>query len=130
MKRVIKQFPNSVQAFEAQYDLLDNKVCGDWQGLPKCPEMEANLYLKYAGTYPESPRAPEAMYNAIYRTGVLVTMYQVEDATKRADEAAKRTQDLAAEMQSRFPNSDYTRRAQSIAFRVKQGVSIYGNDRQ
>ena len=130
MKRVIKQFPNSVQAFEAQYDLLDNKLCGDWQGLPKCPEMEANLYLKYAGNYPESPRAPEAMYNAIYRTGVLVTMYQVEDATKRAEDAAKRTQELAADMQSRFPNSDYTRRAQSIAFRVKQGVSIYGNDRE
>ncbi len=130
MKRVIKQFPNSVHAFEAQYDLLDNKLCGDWQGLPKCPEMEANLYLKYAGNYPESPKAPEAMYNAIYRTGVLVTMYKVEDNNKRADDASRRTADLAAEMQSRFPNSDYTRRAQSIAFRVRQGVSIYGNDRE
>ena len=130
LKRVIKQFPNSVQAFEAAYDLIDNKLCGDWQGLPKCPEQEANLYLKYAANYPESPRASEAMYNAVYRTGVLVTMYQVEDATKRADDAAKRTQDLAAEMQSRFPSSDYTRRAQSIAFRVRQGVSIYGNDRE
>ena len=130
MKRVIKQFPGSVYAFEAAYDLLDNKLCGDWQGLPKCPETEASLYLKYAGNYPESPRAPEAMYNAIYRTGVLVTMYQVEDATKRAADAAKRTQDLTADMQSRFPNSDYTRRAQSIAFRVRQGVSIYGNDRE
>ncbi len=130
LKRVIKQFPGSIYAFEAAYDLLDNKLCGDWQGLPKCPEMEASLYLKYAAAYPESPRAPEAMYNAVYRTGVLVTMYQVEDATKRADEAAQRTQDLTAQMQSRFPTSDYTRRAQSIAFRVKQGVSIYGNDRQ
>ena len=130
LKRVIKQFPNSVHAFEAAYDLLDNKLCGDWQGLPKCPEQEASLYLKYAGNYPESPRAPEAMYEAVYRTGVLVTMYQVEDATKRSVDAAKRTQDLAADMQAKFPNSDYTRRAQSIAFRVRQGVSIYGNDRE
>ncbi len=32
-------------------------------------------------------------------------------------------------MQNDYANSDYTRRAQSIAFRVKQGISIYGNDR-
>ncbi len=130
MKRVIKSYPNSPWAFQAQYDLLDNKLCGDWQGLPKCPEQEAGLYLKYASSYPESPRAPEAMYNAIYREGVLVTMYQVEDETKRADAARQRTAELTADMQSRFPTSDYTRRAQSIAFRVQQGLSIYGNDRE
>ena len=82
MKRVIKQFPNSVPAFDAAYDLIDNKLCGDWQGLPKCPEMEANLYLKYANNYPESPKSPEALYNAVYREGVLVTMYQVQDDKK------------------------------------------------
>ncbi len=130
LKRVIKQFPNSQYAFEAAYDLIDNKLCGDWQGLPKCPEMEANLYLKYASQYPESPRAPEAVYNAIYRQGVLVTMYQVSDERKRAEAAAKRTQDLVADMQTHFPTSDFTRRAQSIAYRVKQDLSIYGNDRE
>ena len=129
MKRVIKGYPNSPYAFQAAYDLLDNKLCGDWQGLPRCPEMEANLYLKYADQYPESPKAPEAMYNAIYRTGVLVTMYQVEDNLKRSQASAERTEKLSADMQTRFPNSDYTRRAASLAFRVKQGLSIYGNDR-
>ena len=127
---MIKQYPNSQHAFAAAYDLLDNKLCGDWQGLPKCPEMEAGLYLKYVSQYPESPRAPEAMYNAVYREGVLVTMYQVEDNSKRADAARARTVQLAADMQTKFPASDYTRRAQSIAFRVKQGLSIYGNDRE
>ena len=130
MKRVIKQYPNSVHAFEAAYDLIDNKLCGDWQGLPKCPEMEAGLYLKYADQYPESPRAAEAMYNAVYREGVLVTMFGVEDNRRRAEAAAKRTEELAADMHVRCAASDYTKRAEAIAFRVKQGLSVYGNDRE
>ena len=38
-------------------------------------------------------------------------------------------QGLAQDMVTRFPDSDYTRRAQSIAFRIKQGIPIYGSDR-
>ena len=129
LKKVMKLYPGTKYAFLAAYDLLDNKLCGDWQGLPKCPEMEANLYVKYAEQYPESPKAPEAFYNAVYREGVLVSMYTVEDDHKRADNAAQRTQAMADEMQRRFGDSDYTARAVSIAFRVKQGLSIYGNDR-
>ena len=130
MKHILKNYPQSDQAAEAAYDLLDNKLCGDWQGLPHCPEMEADLYLKYAGRWPASPKAPEAVYNAVYREGVLVTMYDVQDDHKRAQAAADRTQKLAADMQKDYANSDYTRRAQSIAFRVKQGLSVYGNDRE
>ncbi len=40
--------------------------------------MEADLYLKYADQWPASPKAPEAVYNAVYRQGVLVTMYDVD----------------------------------------------------
>ena len=129
LKRVMKQYPGSKYAMMAAYDLLDNKLCGDWQGLPKCPEMESGLYLKYAEQNPESPRSAEAFYNAVYRQGVLVTMYQVQDERKRAEGAAKRTAEITAEMRSRFGGSDFTRRAESIAYRVSQGISIYGNDR-
>ena len=129
LKRVIKNYPGSKYAFLAAYDLLDNKLCGDWQGLPKCPEMEANLYLKYAQQYPESPKAAEALYNAIYRQGVLVTMYTVEESRKRADVAAARVAELAGGMRTRFGGSDYTRRAESLAFKVKQGIPIFGTDR-
>lgn len=129
LKRVIKNFPNTKYAALAAYDLLDNKICGDWQGLPKCPEMEANLYMKYAEQWKESPKAAEAQYNAAYRMGVLVTMYQVTDDRKRSLAAADRCQSLAADMHTRFPDSDFTRRAESIAFRVKQGIPIYGSDR-
>jgi len=127
MKRIIKLFPNSKYAAAAAYNLIDNKLCGDWQGLPKCPEMESGLYLKYADQYSDSARAAEAMYNAVYRQGVLVAMYKVEDNRKRSESAEGRTQKLAAEMHTRFPNSDFTHRAESIAYRVQQNISIYGN---
>jgi len=129
LKRVMKTWPSSKWAALAAYDLLDNKLCGDWQGLPKCPEMEAGLYMKYTEQWKESPKAAEAQYNAVYRMGVLVTMYQVSDDRKRSLAAADRAQGLAQDMVTRFPDSDYTRRAQSIAFRIKQGIPIYGSDR-
>jgi len=129
LKRVMKNYPTTKFAALAAYDLLDNKLCGDWQGLPKCPEMEAGLYMRYAEQWKESPKAPEAQYNAVYRMGVLVTMYQVSDDRKRSQAAADRCLGLAADMHTRFPDSDYTRRAESIAFRVKQGIPVYGSDR-
>ena len=75
MQRVMKLYPASKFAALAAYDLIDNKLCGDWQGLPKCPEMEAGLYERYADRYPDSPKAAEALYDATYREGVLVEMY-------------------------------------------------------
>jgi hypothetical protein len=130
LKKVMKYWPGTKYAFLAAYDLLDNKVCGDWQGLPKCPEMEINLYLRYAAQYPESPKAAESFYNAVYREGVLVTMYQVDGEQKRADDAANKVQGMAADMKQRFGSTDWTWRAQSIAYRVKQGISVYGTDRE
>ena len=129
MNKIIKYYPRSPQAARAAYTKLDNKLCGDWQGLPKCPEMEANMYLKYVGEWPDSPRAAEAFYNAIYREGVLVNMYSLENDNKRSQFAADRVAKLTADMRAHYADSDYTRRAQSIAFRVKQGIPIYGSDR-
>lgn len=130
MQKLMKLYPNSKFAALAAYDLIDNKLCGDWQGLPKCPEMEAALYEKYADRYPDSPKAPEALFNATYREGVLVEMYLVEDEKKRSDQAAANVQGLAAEMKQRYPGTDYAARAASIAYRVAQGLPIYGNDRE
>lgn len=129
LKRVMKNYPNSSDAAKAAFDLLDNKLCGDWQGLPKCPEMETNLYIKYADRYPAGPRSPEALFDAAYRQGALVTMYLVDDDRKRSEGAAGNCQALADRLLKEYPQSDYTARAQSIAFRVKQGISVYGSDR-
>src|SRR5438045_178317 len=55
LKNVVKKFPHTKWADLAAYDLLDNKMCGDWQGASKCPDKEADLYEKYAAEHPESP---------------------------------------------------------------------------
>jgi len=129
MKKVMKMYPGSKFAALAAYDLLDNKLCGDWQGLPKCPEMETGLYQKYAQQYPDGPKAAEALYNAVYRQGVVVTMYNVQEDRKRAQAAAQRTQALAQELKERYPKTDFAARGDSIAFRVSQGIPIFGSDR-
>jgi hypothetical protein len=129
LKRVMKAYPGTKFAAMAAYDLLDNKLCGDWQGLPKCPEMETGLYQKYAQQYPDGPKSAEALYNAVYRQGVVVTMYAVQEDRKRSQSAAQRTQALAQELKEKYPKSDYTARGESIAFRVAQGIPIYGSDR-
>ncbi len=129
MKKVIKRYPGTRYAAMAAYKMLDNKLCGDWQGLPKCPEMEAGLYEKYAKQFPDGPKTAEALYNAAYREGVAVTMYTVDGNRKRAEAAAAKTQALATESRSRFPQSDFGARAQSVAYRVQQGIAVYGSDR-
>jgi hypothetical protein len=129
LKKVMKTYPGSKFAAMAAFDLLDNKLCGDWQGLPKCPEMETGLYQKYAQQYPDGPKSAEALYNAVYRQGVAVTMYAVQEDHKRSQAAAQRTQALAQELKEKYPKSDYAARGVSIAFRVSQGIPIYGSDR-
>lgn len=129
LKRVMKMYPDTPYAARAAFDLLDEKLCGDWQGLPKCPEMETQLYLKYADRYPDGPKSAEALYDAAYRQGVLVTMYSVDDDKKNAAKAAENCQSIADELLQKYPKSDFAARAESIAYRVKQGIPIYGSDR-
>jgi hypothetical protein len=129
LKKVMKTYPGSKFAAMAAFDLIDNKLCGDWQGLPKCPEMETGLYQKYAQQFPDGPKSAEALYNAVYRQGVAVTMYAVQEDRKRSQAAAQRTQALAQELKEKYPKSDYAARGVSIAFRVSQGIPIYGSDR-
>ena len=44
MKQVMKKFPDSKWAQLAAFHLIDNKLCGDWQGSSKCPDKEAEIY--------------------------------------------------------------------------------------
>jgi hypothetical protein len=129
LKRVMKFYPDSPFAARAAFDLIDNKLCGDWQGLPKCPELETQLYLKYANQYRTGPKSAEALYDAAYRQGVLVTMYALDESMKLSAQASKNCASIAAQLQAQYPTTDYAARAASIAFRVAQGIPIYGNDR-
>ena len=128
LQKVVKTGGGKYPALAA-FDLLDAKLCGDWQGLPKCPEREADLYAKYADTYPDGPKTAQALWDAVYRQGVLVTMYTAEENKKRADVASQRAHALRDQLANRFPTSDYTARAASLVYRVEQGIAIYGSDR-
>ncbi len=56
MKKVIKKYPGTKWADLAAYHLIENKLCGDWEATAKCPEMEAQLYMKYVEDHPQSPK--------------------------------------------------------------------------
>jgi hypothetical protein len=67
MKQLIKKFPHTKWADLAAYDMIDNKLCGDWKGEAKCPEKESEIYEHYAHDHPQSPKAAEAIYKAAWR---------------------------------------------------------------
>ncbi len=129
LKKVIKNYPHTRQADLAEFDLIDNKLCGDWQGSEKCPAKESELYEKYATEHPDSPRAARALYEATYRQAVLSDMYAADDNDKKQDEARNRAHDLLARLKDKFPQSDYTWRAAALVYKLDQGVPVYGIDR-
>jgi len=59
MKLVMKKYPGTKWADLAAFHLLENKLCGDWQGASKCPDKEADMYEKYAKEHEQSPAAPD-----------------------------------------------------------------------
>ena len=130
MKKIIKFYPRTRQAALAAYEMIDNKLCGDWQGQPKCPEKETDYYEKYASEYPDGPRTAQALYQAVYRQAVLVDMFNADGGDKKADSAKARAHELAARMKDKFPQSDYTARALAIVFKLDQGIPVYGIERQ
>src|SRR5579863_1138310 len=130
MKKIIKAWPRSRQAALAAYELIDNKLCGDWQGQEKCPEKETEYYEKYSSEYPDGPRTPQALYQALYRQAVLVDMFNADNSDKKADAAKSHAHDLAARMKDKFPQSDYTARALALMFKIDQGIPVYGIEKQ
>ena len=130
MKKIIKFYPRTRQAALAAYAMIDNKLCGDWQGREKCPEKETEYYEKYAAEYPDGPRTAEALYQAVYRQAVLVDMFNADNSDKKADAAKAHAHELAARMKDKFPQSDYTGRALTLIFKLDQGIPVYGIEKQ
>jgi outer membrane protein assembly factor BamD (BamD/ComL family) len=130
MKEVIKKFPNTKWADLAAFHLIDNKLCGDWQAASKCPDKEADLYEKYVKEHPQSPVAPEALYDAASRRAALIEIYKTEEQQKKSEESRGRATALAQQLLSQYPQSDYAARGQTLLFQVQQGVPTYGNDVQ
>lgn len=130
MKLVMKKFPDSKWAQLAAFHLIDNKLCGDWQGSSKCPDKEADMYEKYAKEHPDSPAAPEAVYNAASRRAALIEIYKTEEQSKKSEQAKNQAISLAQHLISQYPQSDWSSRGQTLLFMVQQGVPTYGNATQ
>jgi hypothetical protein len=130
LKKVIKLYPHTRQADLAAYELIDNKLCGDWQGSPKCPERESEDYEKYAAEYPDGPRTAQALYQAVYRQAVLTDMFAAEGSDNKSSAAHAHARELAARLREKFPQSDSAARAASLVFKLDEGIPVYGIDRE
>ena len=127
MKEVIKKFPGTKWADLAAFHLIENKLCGDWQGDPKCPAKEADYYEKYVNDHPQSPAAAEALYDAAWRYSALIEMYKTDEQLKKSEESKGKAIAIAQKVASQYPQSDWGARAQRLLFLIGQGVPTYGN---
>jgi hypothetical protein len=127
MRLVMKKFPDTKWAQLAAFHLIDNKLCGDWQGSSKCPDKEAEMYEKYVKEHPESPAAPEALYNAASRRAALIEIYKTEEQSKKSEQSKNLAISLAQQLVSKYPQSDWSSRGQTLLFLVQEGVPTYGN---
>ncbi len=130
LNKVIKTYPHTRQADLAAFEKIDNKLCGDWQGQPKCPEKESGYFEKYAEEHPDGPRTAQALYQAVYRQAVLTDMFAADNSEKKADAAKGRAKELAGRLKDKFPASDYTARAAALVYKLEQGIAVYGSDRE
>ncbi len=126
MKEVAKKFPHTKWSDLAAYDLIDNKVCGEWQGLAKCPEKESELYEKYAHEHPQSPRAAEALYNAAWRQAALVDIYRINQEKDKSAKARGKAIALAQDVAAHYADGDWKPRASVLIYKLEQSVVVYG----
>jgi hypothetical protein len=127
MKEVIKKFPGTKWADLAAFQLIDNKLCGDWQGSSKCPVKESEIYEKYANEHPQSPAVAEALYDAAWRWSALMEIYKTEEEPKKSEEAKGRAIALAQKVASQSSPANWATRAQRLLYLIDQGVPTYGN---
>jgi hypothetical protein len=128
MKLVEKKFPHSKWSDLASYQMIDNKVCGDWKGQPKCPDKESELYEHYAHEHPQSPKAGEALYNAAWRQAVLVDMYRINNENDKSANARKKAISLAQEVVSQSgQQGDWKPRALDLIYKLEQNVPVWGS---
>jgi len=128
MKEVEKKFPHSKWSDLAAYDMIDNKLCGDWKGLAKCPDKESDLYEHYAHEHPQSPKAAEALYNAAWRQAALVDIYRTNNENEKSGNARKKAISLAQEVAVQLAQQgDWKARALDLIYKLEQNVPVYGN---
>ncbi len=130
MKKIEKTYAQTKWATYAAYALIDNKLCGDWQGTEQCPEKEATYYIKFVQQYPDSPKSPQALYEAAWRLACAGDLWTADSNDKKADDDRKHAGDLANQVLLHYPTTDYAARAAALLYKVQHGIPVYGSDRQ
>jgi hypothetical protein len=125
MKELEKKFPRSKWADMAAYNLLDNKICGNWKGETRCPEKESDMYEHYAHEHPQSPKAAEALYNAAWRQAALVDMYKEDRQDNKAEKAKRKAIEIAQEISGKYQDGDWKPRAAQLIYVLQQGLTTY-----
>lgn len=129
LRKVIRQYPRTRWAALAAFDLIDNKLCGDWEGSAQCPERESDLYEKYADEYPDGPRTADALYQAAYRQAVLANMYSANGDNNKSKNAIEHCRALADKLKQHFAGTDYAWRAGMLVYKLDQDIPVFGIDR-
>lgn len=122
LHKVEKKFPGTKWADLAAWDIIDNKLCGDWQGDPKCPEKESDIYLKYADAHPNSPRLSEALYDAAWRQAAAADLYNGRHDQKKADAAKARAVEIVQRIKS---SDDYAAQGARLLYMLQQNIPVY-----
>lgn len=130
MRDVMKKYPHTRWADLAAYHLVDNKLCGDWEGESKCPQRESEIYENYVKDHPQSPKAPEALYNAAWRQAALIDLYKNENRQSDSDKSRSHALSLTQQISSQFPQSDWAPRALRLAFLIQQNMPVTGNSKE
>ena len=130
LKKVIKLYPHTRWADLAAFDLIDNKLCGDWEGSAQCPEKESEIYEKYADEHPDGPRTAQALYQAVYRQAVLKDMFAANGDDKKSENARNHAHELAAKLKDKFSGTDFAWRDGALVYKLDEGIPVYGIDQE
>ena len=127
MHLVHKKFPGTKWADMAAFQILENKMCGDWAGASKCPEKEAEIYEKYANDHPNSPNAAEAYYDAAFRWASVVTIYSGEGQSKKIPEEQTKAKAAAQKAIDKNTSPEWNAKAERILYMVQKEIPVYGS---
>jgi hypothetical protein len=127
LREVIAKYPQSKQAELAAFDLLDGQLCPEWRGQTECPTKEAAMYEQYAHEHPQSPKAPEALYNAAWRQAALTDIYRINNDRDKSEAARKKGIALAQQIQSQQQDQDWKMRATDLIYKLEKKIPTYSS---
>ncbi len=127
LQDVVTRFPKTKQAQLAAFELLEGKLCPEWRGLAECPEKEAAMYEQYARENPQSPKAPEALYNAAWRLAAVADIYRIDNNAGKSDDARKKATALAQQIVNQYAEGDWKPRALDLLYKLEKKIPTFGS---